>query len=196
MLLPPSSLVVPPFRQEQRMIITNSKKQLKLEWERRQFWLPLLSFDLYALTDSISRKLLGDGHRPISINFCKIEALACILPLNERSDIFLHLLLNDDQTPPQVFQHIVTHEIIHLLVPPEKIGRRLVHHSPAFWDREKELIPDRVQSWSWIYSNFSSCLHRDEKKEQTVVKKGWKSFIGRGRYPWDLCLPRYEDRMF
>ncbi|NQT55454.1 MAG: hypothetical protein HQ551_04430 [Desulfobacteraceae bacterium] len=63
----------------------------------------------------------------------------------------------DEQTPWQVLSHIITHEMIHLLIPREEIDGHVVYHSEAFWQKERDrpgtvtvLVVDRDQ-FLWMH---------------------------------------------
>ena len=51
----------------------------------------------------------------------------------------------DEQTPWQVLSHIITHEMIYLLIPREEIDSHVVYHSEAFWLKERHRQGDHVR---------------------------------------------------
>ena len=66
--------------------------------------------------------------------------------------------LDRPDTPVHVFAHLLTHELIHLEVLPERRGRRIDAHPPRFWERQAELSPDQVRCEEWIAANVGHCL--------------------------------------
>lgn len=53
-------------------------------------------------------------------------------------------LLNHPQTPLDVFKFIFTHELVHVIVPHEKIDGKVVAHPPKFCDLMKERSPEKM----------------------------------------------------
>ena len=178
------------------MIVTDYKKHRRLEQKRRQLYLPMLSFDLGDIVGEAIRTCFPQTRPCVAVGFCVNDTLACIL-LNEKcSNVLIHVVLNDEQTPRQVLSHIITHEMLHLLIPPEEIEGRLVSHPESFWQKERQIIPERSQSWSWIRTNFYGCVRLDEKTESTVVKANWRKFAGQERCPWHTCSSLVQDQMY
>ncbi len=170
------------------MIITDIQKRFRLEKERSQPYLPMLPYDIQIVCNEVVQSGFPSVSFPaINVFFCKIETLACICPREDRADIFVHVLLNDKSTPLQVCQHIVAHELVHLVVPPETIDGRQVAHTGTFWRHEARVSPYRLRSWAWIHFNLSSCIRRDQKSERTVIKRNWKQFLGQERCSWERC---------
>ena len=159
----------------------------KFELKRRQMYLPMLSFDLWDIVDETMQTCFPQTRPCIAVSFCINDTLACILPNEKCSTLLIHVILNDEQTPRQVMSHIITHEMIHLLIPQEEIEGRVVHHTEAFQQKEKEIVPELSQSWSWIMTNFYGCIRRDKKKEATFVKANWRKFMRQERCPWHNC---------
>jgi len=149
--------------------------------------LPMLSFDLWDLVSEVMQTCFPQSRPRIDISFCINNTLACVLMNEKCNDVLIHAVLNDDQTPRQVIRHIIAHEMIHLLIPKEEIDGRVVYHTEAFWQKEKEIVPERSQSWAWIYMNFHGCIRRDEKKEATFVKANWRKFMRQDRSSWHTC---------
>ena len=145
-------------------------QRCRFELKRSQMCLPMLSFDLWDLVSEVMQTCFPQSRPRIDISFCINNTLACVLMNEKCNDVLIHAVLNDDQTPRQVIRHIIAHEMIHLLIPKEEIDGRVVYHTEAFWQKEKEIVPERSQSWAWIYMNFHGCIRRDEKKEATFVK--------------------------
>ncbi len=166
------------------MIIDDPVKELKLELARCTPYLPMLSFDLHSVCTDAVNPNFSDIRIPINIYFVEIETLACITKHDAGADIYIHVMLNDQSTPIQVCKHIVTHELIHLVVPHEMINGKDVAHTPTFWKHEIQMVPERSISAGWLWRNFCKCLRRDKQDEGIYVKRNWKSLANRPRYSW------------
>lgn len=167
------------------MIITDPVKIRKLVRARRTPYLPMLSFDIHSICADVLKTNFPGLDMPINIYFVEDIALACIVNKNDSADIFIHVLLNDPSTPIQVCKHIVTHELIHLIAPCEMINGKEVSHTPAFWQHEMQMVPERSISSVWIWRNFFLCLRRNKQEEGIRVKKNWKTFANKNRLPWE-----------
>lgn len=63
--------------------------------------------------------------------------------------------------------------MLHIVVPPREIDGRTVHHPPEFWEAELRLYPVGVQIWDWLHFALFPLLKDDEKRERTLVLRGW-----------------------
>jgi len=178
------------------MIITDVEKAFRLKWKRDQGYLPMVSFDVGALCAEVAHLILPPGAPRIDVSFCENDTLACITKLPDGASIYIHVLLNEGTTPPQVCRYIITHELIHMVVPPETIDGRQVYHTETFWSCEAQAAPERAQVWAWIHLNFYPCIRRDERNERTIVKRNWKRFRGKSRCSWDFCAGTYGEPMY
>ncbi len=153
----------------------------------------MLHFDIQLLCHDVLKSCFPDIVKPIKIYFCKNDSLACIYSNDEYAEIFIHVLLNNESTPIQVFRDIIAHELVHLVVPPEIIDGKKISHGDAFRQREKQVAPDISLTWSWINFNFHHCLHIDKDNERTLVTKAWKKVWGGQRYSWETCINSVKD---
>jgi hypothetical protein len=140
------------------MIITDPKRVRRLRAARRSPYLPMLTFDIQALCKKIAKAHFPDLRLPVFVSFVEDETLAYVVKETDRADIFIHVLMNDPSTPRQVFHHVLTHELLHLIVPYETINGKEVSHTPTFWLHESRLVPERSVSWTWIWRSFGRCL--------------------------------------
>ncbi|MGA2480383.1 MAG: hypothetical protein ABSG63_16660 [Spirochaetia bacterium] len=84
------------------MVITDVGKALRLRWKRDQGYLPMVSFDVGALCAKVAHLILPPGAPRIDVSFCENDTLACITKLPDGASIYIHVLLNEGTTPPQV----------------------------------------------------------------------------------------------
>ncbi len=169
------------------MQIIDPIKIIKLERARSEPYLPMLSFDVGDVCREILQNSFPNILVPITVIFCPNDSLACIRSSSERADIFIHVLLNGPSTPIQVIRHILAHEIIHILVPPETIDGKQIIHTEAFWCYENRVVVDKSRSWAWIWTNFHNCLREDKKNERLLVKRNWKKHWHADRCSWERC---------
>jgi hypothetical protein len=122
------------------------------------------------------------------------EPLACILHAETTAEILLHRLLNNPETPLAVFLHILTHEMLHLVIPSRVIDGKHTNHPPEFVERENALAPECLESWAWIWTNFGIFLEEDKKRETITVKHGWQRIMLTPRVPLEECI-EIRDRL-
>jgi hypothetical protein len=96
-------------------------------------------------------------------------------------------MLNTPETPLAVFLHILTHEMLHLVIPARRIRGKDKRHPPEFFEREEVLAPERLNSYAWIWTNFGSFLKVDRKREGVLIKRGWQRIMPQPRIPIDRC---------
>lgn len=136
--------------------------------------MPLVSFSVverleYALTivgeDPLRQPLLWFRDRP---------TLACCHVCEQPPLIEVHEILNTRALPVWVFDHVVLHELIHLIVPSRLVEGKKTAHPPEFWDLEKRFSPKRADAMDWLYMTFRDELITDEKAECIRVRRGWR----------------------
>jgi tetratricopeptide (TPR) repeat protein len=99
----------------------------------------------------------------VSIHFVDRGPLACVCPGNEAANIYIHQLLNHDQTPREVIGMICKHELLHLRIPPVANDGEVLMHPPAFWVAERAICPEHKRVWAWIWTNLGLCLKHQPK---------------------------------
>lgn len=134
--------------------------------------------DLFAETKA---RLFPDPNCTVRIHFVDIGPLACVCSRHHEADIFVHQVLNHDQTPAEVMAYICTHELLHLRIPNLREDGRAPKHSPEFWRAEEAIAPGRDRAWSWIWSNLGRCLKRRPRLERIDVLPSWKHCYGQKR---------------
>ena len=140
---------------------------------------PLLIFtasDVVGMADALRREFFPTVSISPEVIFTNGSFLGCIshTPFEPESLICLHEILNSPDVPEQVFRHILTHELIHLVVAPREVDGKVTTHPPEFWRLESDLCPDRPWIWEWLWGQFSSCLMFDRKNECVKVKRDWR----------------------
>lgn len=119
--------------------------------------------------------------------------LACVFRQSRPVVIHLHSVLNHKQTPPEVLEFILIHELIHLAVPPRAVDGKLSSHPPEFWEFERRAAPERPVAWYWIWSMLWEVLREDKQAETIWVKRTWKKLMVRERWSMAEALSRFEE---
>jgi len=139
---------------------------------------PLFSFDIYVTLHKALNRFPELATVPIHVWIQrKQKPLACISIDDDKHDIFLHSVLNHPDTPEQVIEYILIHELIHTRVPSREVNGIMKIHPPEFFEEEKRLVPERELYWAWIYIHLNGCIYPDKKHEGTIVKRNWKKSI-------------------
>jgi len=150
--------------------------------------LPLFSFDVFEMLERLRAEVgVADVGR-VTLTMRPENTLAFIRTREGRrgGDIHVHSLLNRPDTPKQVIEHVLRHELIHLLVAPREVDGKLTAHPPEFWEHERRLVPWAGLSWNWIAFTLYDVIRRDEEAECIRVKRGWKRLF-RSTFPsWAL----------
>jgi hypothetical protein len=140
--------------------------------------LPFLDFDLSALLQQVISRNFPNLETSVSVSFFKAvlsltEPLASVVVRDRTAIIRVHEILNRNDTPRETIEFILVHEMLHIVIPPREIDGRTVHHPPEFWDAESGLYPTRFQIWDWLHRALFPWLKSDEKRERTLVLRGW-----------------------
>ncbi len=123
---------------------------------------------------------------PVPCFFGDISPLACIIvDESGKGTVLLHSILNHSRTPLTVMKLIATHELIHLVVPAERIDGKWNSHPPAFWEMENARCPEKADAWSWLHQNFRLWLGRDREDECIYVMRDWRQVFD----PWGEGAP-------
>jgi len=149
--------------------------------------LPFVNFDFDALLCAIIRRHFPTTRVPVFASFLHVsparsEGMASIWITDQCADIRIHEILNRADTPHEVIEYILIHELLHTEIRPREIDGRLVMHPPEFWEAEARLYPQRQLVWAWFYFALSLWLRHDEKREAMIVKRGWHSTASQ-RFP-------------
>ena len=127
------------------------------------------------MADALRREFFPTVSISPEVIFTNGSFLGCIshTPPEPESLVCLHEILNSPDVPEQVFRHILTHELIHLVVAPQEVDGQVTTHPPV-WRLESDLCPDRSWIWDWLWEQFGSCLMIDRKNECIKVKRDWR----------------------
>jgi hypothetical protein len=149
---------------------------------------PLFSFDVASLLDELLVEVGVADLGPVTLTMRSEETLAFIRPRagGRGGDIHVHSLLNRPDTPRPVIEHVLRHELIHLLVPPREVDGKRTTHPPEFWEHERRLVPWAGLSWNWIAFALYEVIRRDEEAECIRVKRGWRRLARRPFPNWSL----------
>ena len=162
-----------------------SERQLNLQRRYHklaaEFFQPDLARTPYRLMDIV--KDVQSRHFPEITTlpqciFCRDKTLAFIRPKDSPIRIQISTLLNTPKTPRQVIEHIILHELLHLIVPSREIDGKMVSHPPEFFEREAVLSPESSVVWSWIFGSFGQALKPNVDHECIYVdlvaqRSGW-----------------------
>jgi hypothetical protein len=146
--------------------------------------LPFVYFDLPALLHLVVSHHFPGLEIPVWAAFSRVslsrtESLASIRFNDRTAEIRIHEILNRSDTPREVIEFILGHEVLHIKVPPREIDGRLVSHPPEFWEAEARMFPERSLVWAWLYAALWPRIKSDKKREATMVKRGWQDGISR-----------------
>lgn len=170
------------------MFLRDLKEALIIAKERKQ---PRLCYPSFSPTDvlaNIREEHFTDLTCQIDIRFVERGPLACISLNGDEADIYIHQVLNHDQTPKVVISLICKHELLHLRIPPAEKDGEMVQHSPEFWLAEKAICPERRRAWVWIWANLNACLKRRPQLERIDVLPSWKKSWNQPRTDIESCL--------
>jgi len=149
---------------------------------RRQPILPYVNCDLRALLAEVHEQRTPEVCRRPGIFFVEQGWLACIVESQETNPaIYLHGILDNLEVPQAVFRFILTHELIHLLVPSAEVNGKMTSHPPRFREREQRLCPELPTVWEWIWQHLWRTLVIDRKAEGLRVRRDWARVLGRPR---------------
>lgn len=140
--------------------------------------LSFLNFDLHSLLCLTKSRVLGNAlNWQVRVFIEPRPTLAGIYISREErlGSIVLHPILNTSATPQAVIEHILIHELIHILIPSRKVKRKMTSHPEEFWELEKKLSLRRKETCNWMTIVLHEHLQHDKKKECIFVKKSWKN---------------------
>lgn len=107
---------------------------------------PALPFVSFSVSERLKRALATfvDHSPPTPIVWFRDRpTLACIYVEEKPPLIEVHEILNIRELPVWVFDHILLHELIHLIVRPRRVDGRMRSHPPEFWELEEKSSPLR-----------------------------------------------------
>ena len=136
--------------------------------------LPFVAFNIARRIDC-ALELLAEFiiPRPV-LYFRDQQTLACIATAERQPVIEVHDIINIAELPLVAFDHILIHELLHLVVPPREIEGKMKSHPPEFWKLERRFSPRSDDVWQWLNLRLFGELVRDEAREEVRVKRGWR----------------------
>lgn len=158
--------------------------------------LPFFAFDV-SKTLASARKCVPayQGPDPV-IWFGRDKTLAYIRFKEDGSEvpsIFIHDLLNSAATPEPVIEHILVHELLHLVIPSEEIEGKLVSHPPKFWAAEATASRHRFEFFEWSGFTLHSALEVNYRDECICVKRGWRKTLYNIETPIEKLMSKYNQ---
>ena len=140
--------------------------------------LPFVGFDLGELLRSVRATRITAATLNATVSFHRMRTLACVEIGPSMARIRIHEALNREDTPRQVLEYIIGHELLHTVVRPhvERDGK-VLHHPPEFREMERRLLPEGNSVWRWLNEALFGCIHRDTANESTRVKSHWPKIL-------------------
>ena len=140
--------------------------------------LPFLDFDLSALLQEVISRDFPNLETSVSVSFFKAvlsqtETLANVALGARAAKIRIHEILNRSDTPRDIIEFILVHEMLHMVIRPRQTDGRTVQNPPEFWEAELRLFPARRLAWDWLSWTLIPWLKSDGKRERTLVLRGW-----------------------
>jgi hypothetical protein len=156
------------------MLLQDFREMRKLAKAQAQPMIRYLSFSPDGVLADVRAAFFPDLMDSVAFHFVDRGPLAGIYPGNGAATIYVHQVLNHDQTPREVISLVCKHELLHLRIRPVETDGRWVQHPPAFWQAEKAICPERLPAWAWIWNNLDRCLRRRPEKERIDVRPSWR----------------------
>ncbi len=140
--------------------------------------LPSLCFAPVVMPDLLEH--IRRDHFPgvthaLEFYFLRRGPLACIAIRPQHATVYVHEILNVTETPADVIAMICKHELLHLVIRPREVKRRMTSHPPEFLDREREIAPERDRVVDWLDLHVGTWLRSRPRLERVDVKHGWKA---------------------
>lgn len=101
----------------------------------------------------------------------------------DRHIVVFHPALNRPGVPIEVVRFIAKHELAHIAVP-------LAGHPPAFWEKEREVGPERAAVLAWIHADLGRAFVSNA--HGLWVRRDWARRLRREATPYMPHLPLYD----
>jgi hypothetical protein len=170
------------------MLLRDIREARLLRQAKNRPYLSFLPFSPANVLDEVRSTHFHDLACRVGIHFVDVGPLACVCHDEESADIYVHQVLNHDQTPRDVILLICKHELLHLRIPPVEKDGEEVQHPPEFWEAEKVICPERTRAWAWIWTNLNACLKQRPRLERIDVLPAWKKVWNQPRTDMETCL--------
>ena len=147
---------------------------LRKSWKSFPFKLAFLSFSLQDTLEGIRSQHFPAIASAPNAYFVYHGPLACTWIDSEKSAIYIHAILNHQETPLYVISLICKHELLHHQIVPREINGLRQQHPPEFWEAEKAIAPERDQAWGWIWETRWNWLKPRPRLERIDVRRNWR----------------------
>lgn len=140
----------------------------------KQRLLNFTSLDIGPLLLSVQRDYFPKLEHNLEWTFDDMGSLARVELSDKAARIRIHRVLNHSESPRELFSLIFKHELIHI---EESIRGKPTdyRHSAMFWEKEKQIAPERDVAWTWVHRNYHRCICADLKSECVRVLKNWRT---------------------
>jgi hypothetical protein len=155
-------------------LLQNYKEQKKLEQARIQPYLWFTPFPVLDVLEQVRSEHFPELSGTVRIYCVNRGPLACVVGEDSSATVYMHQLLNHNDTPVEVVSTICKHELLHIRIPPVVEGKRTIQHPPAFWEEERAMAPERSAAWIWIWINLGSYLKKRPRLERIDVLCNWR----------------------
>lgn len=137
--------------------------------------LSFLRFDPFFMLEQIRSEFPElSGKYKIELVLKRHALLACVRQRKGEVLILVHSILNHEDTPREVIEVVLRHELLHLIIPPREVDGKHKSHPPEFWEAEDRVSPTRALAWNWLFGVLGLNLRRDQKREAVLVLRGWE----------------------
>jgi hypothetical protein len=173
------------------MLLRDLKQAQLLAKARQQPALCFLSFSPHDVLQEVRETHFTDLTSRISLHIVQRGPLACIVCDQDAATIYVHQVLNHDETPREVFSLVCKHELLHLRIDPVEQDGMVVQHPPEFWELERSICPERNRAWAWIWTNLHACLKQKPRLERIDVLPNWPTVWRREKTDIETCMQIY-----
>ncbi len=170
------------------MLIDGIIEEQKLRRARVQ---PHLWFTAFSITDVLQEVRachFRELEKTVDIYAVNRGSLACIVSSETTATIYLHQIVNHNDTPAQVISLLCKHELLHLQIGAAEVNGKKTVHPPEFWEAEKRIAPERSVAWGWIWISLGLCLKRRPKLERIDVLPSWREVWNRPKLSLADCI--------
>lgn len=114
--------------------------------------LNFLSFDPFLMLAKVQSEfsaLRGTYHIELVVK--SHATLASVRHRKGEVLILVHSILNHQDTPVEVIEFVLRHELLHLMIPPREVDGKCKSHPPEFWETENRVSPMKEPVWDWLF---------------------------------------------
>jgi hypothetical protein len=160
----------------------------KFTQARTKPFLPFTGFSGAEILEKVKSDYFPElKEKRILFYFIKDCPLASIFQEEKDCSIYIHTVINSPRTPPEVLSFIFKHELLHLKIPARPIKGSMTSHPPEFWQKEREISPERIKAWAWLWINLRPCLELRTKLERIDVRSNWRDIWNKEKMDLSEC---------